>query len=280
MLHYYCLAHEPLRFPPDPRIIVVNLGRKGARLAPDDNTTLHAYDLVDDLAHLHRWLGGSLGNFAVLQHLKDTGAAPTDRVCISHYRRFLSPVKFGVESLAEPEIRAISTAACARLDVYDSASNHPEPFLTAQPWNHGFGEGLSLRDQYARVHHLPDLERYTELAIELGATDPTSIKNAFDGKKFFPGGIEFTMCPVSVYLDRVGCLERLCRAYLERYNPVRRSDYQDRFLCYCNERLGSMFLEAELGLIGASKANCYGFMHTVSDTQEIEPGNWQPSDDN
>ncbi|MFT5743257.1 MAG: hypothetical protein ACI86S_001323 [Paracoccaceae bacterium] len=103
-LHYYCLAHAPPRFRLDPRITVIGLGSKGVALAPESSIFLHAYDLVPDLAGSHRWLGGSLGSFAVRRHLAQIRAAASDRVCISHYRRFVLPQKFGRDDENSPGV--------------------------------------------------------------------------------------------------------------------------------------------------------------------------------
>ncbi|MCG3267389.1 hypothetical protein [Yoonia sp. I 8.24] len=276
MLHYYCFAHEPIRFALDPRVVVVEMGPRGASKVEATNQVVHAYDLVEDLAKDHCWLGGSLGSFAVLRHLAQVGASPTDRVCISHYRRFLSPEQHGQDAASEPGIRTISTADCAVLNPYSLAESHALPILTSQPWTGGFGVGLSVRDQYARAHYLEDLDRYIALAVELGIVDQGKVAQYLDAPVFIPGGIEFSMCPVSIYVDIIQKIEKLNRAYLARFETAHRSDYQDRFLCYCNERLGSFFLSEAVLDLDAPEGDCAGYMHIVTPTQAIEPGIWQP----
>lgn len=276
MLHYYCFAHERPRFALDPRITIVELGERGAAQIDDRNPMVHAYDLVPDLAESHVWLGGSLGNFAVLQHLKRAGAAATDRVCISHYRRFLSPGMHGVSLPGEPGICNVSPEECQALDPYRLCLDYPGAYLTSQPWTDGFGEGMSVRDQYARAHYVDDLDRYMQLAQNLGIIESAAANSFLNGQAFIPGGIEFSMCPVATYTRVVGKIEALNRTYLARYEMHHRSAYQDRFLCYCNERLGSLLLAEVLKEASTGDVPTSGYMHIVSQSKRVQPGGWAP----
>ncbi|WP_131802299.1 hypothetical protein [Yoonia tamlensis] len=188
----------------------------------------------------------------------------------------MSPQKLGPDSHSEPGICAISSSDADDIDPYLIADNHPHAFLTAAPWADGFREGLSIRAQYARAHYAQDLDRYIALATELGLVEADEISQYLDNGHFIPGGIEFCMCPVSTYVDYVSKIETLNRAYLSRYQPVHRSDYQDRFLCYCNERLGSYFLMKLLQAMPDQGNDCAGYMHLVTATKAITPGDWRP----
>jgi hypothetical protein len=127
-------------------------------------------------------------------------------------------------------------------------------------------------DQYAKNHYVEDFLRYCAIAVELGVLDRNEVVIFFTQNMLIPGGAEFGVLPIPVFIDIVGRLESICKAFVDMHRPVSDEPYQSRALAFCNERLGSYLLMKRLTTdfrceVTALPSNFFGFMHTV-----VKPG--------
>ena len=260
----YCFAHQAVVIPP-PFGTLVELGAPGTVKDGRFERKINAYEVVPDGADYHPFMAGTLGSFAVLRDLQARDAPGDALVNITHYRRFMMPDALGVEAKNYPNMRLVTEAEARLLDTAKGLRRLREPFLFSQPVSQP-----SIIEGYGRAHHREDLENFADCAIVEGVITASERDAWFAGKTLIPGGVEYGVSPVSVYVEKVSQLERVSRRYLNRHRPVGDDPYQRRALNFLCERLGSLLLErafdAHFG--GTPPDEVFGFMHIVSDKRQ------------
>lgn len=148
------------------------------------------------------------------------------------------------------------------LDVSEIQGNISTPFLMPMPIVVG-----SIYKQYCASHRGADLLRYSALAVELDIIKQSEVLDFFNSDLMIPGGVEFGIYPVAIFVNIVSKLEEICLQFSRGNQPAALDRYQRRALAFCNERMGSYLLLKSLEQIcGANiPKEWFGHMHTISD---------------
>ena len=264
----FCIAHKPIEITLSSACTVIWLGpgdapRGGAQRC------IRAGEIEPELETWHPFLGGSAGTFAIESLLRESGTewSAADRVSILQYRKFVAPKAIGTKSTNYPGMYLIAADALRGLEVDTLQNSVHAPYLLSQPVSLG-----NLYAQYGSNHRVPDLLRYTAIAVELGIMTWQMSAEFFATSLFVPGGVEMGVYPVPVFLDAVEKMRRVSFEFLRSHRPVSSEPGQLRALAFCNERLGNYFLLRAL-LSGAGKVEpSFGFLHTVSEGDVYAPG--------
>jgi hypothetical protein len=121
--------------------------------------------------------------------------------------------------------------------------------------------------QYNQWHSAPDLLRYIAIALEFEIINKDDLLEFFSSALIIPGGIEFGIFPIPIYLDIITKLRRICFEFLKIHKPASSDPYQKRALSFCNERLGGYLLLKQLKSCypGEIFDRFFGYMHCLSD---------------
>ena len=229
----------------------------------DSRTVNHIYELSTDLDFWHNSLGGSSGTFAIATLLlkNENDWSEADSICINQYRKFISNMPLGAPSDNYPGMYMLPEATARDIDVYDLQQGISTPFLIANPINVG-----NTYLQYCESHQGQDLLRYIAIAIDRGHIDKTEASAFMNSSLLIPGGIEFGLYPIAVFLDIATKLQGICLEFLKASIPTNRNRYQRRALSFCNERLGSYLLMKVFSQLGADNIpkEWFGHIETVS----------------
>ena len=265
-LVYGCLTHVPLwiDFPAYVRPIYLGAAqREGA---------LNLRDLAPEWDRHHPVLAGLAGTCALKNYVRQQHpGARTVGVC--QYRKFIASARLGAASATFGPMNVLRKSDLARLSLHDLMAPRRTAFMIGLP-------GLLLHDgaertylqQYAAVHHVEDLLRFTAEAVALGVLDKGDVEPFFQSRLFFTGGVELGFYPAPFWLRAVTELEAVVRACIARH-PEPRTGPQARAWAFCAERLGSFVLARQLRLehAGVDWAREYlGQLYTVNETDGLE----------
>lgn len=265
----YCLAHKQPIIRPPSDCTLVELGPKSSVSSEGFSRKINAYDLCGYGSEMHSYLGGTLGSFAVLRDLETRNLHKSTRVNIVHYRRVLLPKRLGVLAPNYPDMRLLTPEAASALSLDEVYAKISTPALYSKPQRI-----KSTLRQYDKCHSIADLLRFLAAAVQVGAIDGSEINALLTDRSIIPGGIEFGVSPVRIYMETVKKLEDTCLAFLQDHRPYDTSAYQVRALNFCSERLGSYLLKKELANTYGRRMprRLYGYMHVVGDRGTYEQG--------
>ena len=263
----YCISHKNLMFKNHIDLKHVLLGdeliNQRAAFSPSKSVH-HVSEFARDLDFLHCMLAGSSGTFAIARLLRGTHDEwdETTSVAINQYRKFMSKEVWGAPSSNYPGMIMVPLNEATTLDVFDIQSRIATPFLMPAPIVVG-----NTYSQYCTAHRGQDFLRYIAIAIELEIIEHNQALEIFNSQLMIPGGIEFGIYPVAIFLDIIEKLERICLEFSKQHLPSSLDRYQRRALAFCNERMGSYLLLLALNQICGPQIppDWFGHMHTVSD---------------
>lgn len=262
----YCISHRPLLFKNNKEMRHILLGDEIIRHTDaftPSTVVNHVSDISTQLDFWHVALGGSSGTFAIAAILlHDANSwSDTDSICINQYRKFISRSNFGTQSANYPGMYMVPEDIAADIDVYEHQSDVSTPFLIANPINVG-----NLYTQYCVSHHGQDLLRYMAIAVDLGYIEHAEVGTMMNSDTLIPGGVEFGVYPVSVFLSIASKLQDICMGFLNSTSPTNKNRYQRRALSFCNERMGSYLLMKVFNQIGAANIpkEWFGTIQTIS----------------
>lgn len=224
----------------------------------------HISEIAPDLDYLHCMLAGSSGTFAIARILRgahDEWSEATS-VSISQYRKFMAKDVLGTPSINYPGMVMVPIDEAINIDVVEIQSNLKTPFLLPSPII-----VENTYNQYCTAHRGQDFLKYIAIAIDLGIIEDKQAIQIFNSDVMIPGGVEFGIYPVAIFLDIVEKLEKICLEFGEKNLPSSLDRYQRRALAFCNERMGSYLLLLALNQICGPQipSEWFGYMHTVSD---------------
>ncbi|MBP8285360.1 MAG: hypothetical protein KAX57_00820 [Rhodoferax sp.] len=263
----YCISHKPLMFRNNSQLRHILLGDellpKKEQFLPSESIH-HISEIAQDLDYLHCMLAGSSGTFAIARLLRGTHDEwdETTSVVINQYRKFMAKDTLGMKSINYPGMVMVPVDKAIDIDVFEIQANIKTPFLLPSPIVVG-----NTYNQYCTAHRGQDFLRYIAIAIDLGIIDHKQAGQIFNSEMMIPGGVEFGIYPVAIFLDVVEKLEKICLEFAKNNLPSSLDRYQRRALAFCNERMGSYLLLLTLNQICGAEISpeWFGYMHTVSD---------------
>lgn len=270
MINTFCIAHKKIVIPLTDEIKIIWLCEKFYEENYNVNTsTKNIYfisDISDDFDSWHNFLGGSSGAFAAEKIINesinlDKGWHYTDKISIIQYRKFISPVPMGAPSNVYPGMYIIHPDKINNINICNLQREVKNDFLLSQPVNIG-----GTYANYSACHYPSDLLRYLAIAIELNIISKQDSIEFITFPILIPGGIEFGIYPIPVFIEVIGKLRLVCMEFLKNHRPVSMKPEQRRALAFCNERLGSylLFKHLQEKYLGVLPADIFGYMHTVS----------------
>ncbi len=265
VIRQVCIGHKAFELPIPAHVPVIWLGT--AQVETHGPHTVHALNSISpELDTWHSLLGGSAGTFAAYLMLKSKliDWSPGDSISILQYRKFMACRPMGTEAKNYPGLYLVARADAAALDLDAIHAEVTTPYLLPQPLALG-----NLYAQYANCHRGTDLLRYTAIATELGVISEQETLAFFNSTHMIPGGIEFGIYPVPVFLEILEKVSAVAMAFLQQHRPVCLDAEQRRAVSFCNERLGSYLLTKRLeqDYQHAIPTNIFGYMHNVVDGQ-------------
>lgn len=270
-IHTFCITHKPLELPLPDDIPVVWLGS-----APIQTNGKHLVYPVGEISEefdvWHTFLGGSSGTFAINKMIRENLIEwqPNDRISIMQYRKFMAKTPMGIMSKNYPGLYLTTPSELKKFDFHALQKRISTPYLLPQPLKI---ENLYL--QYASCHCIPDLLRYTALAVDLNIINSNESFEFLNSTHLIPGGVEFGIYPIEVFMDIIEKLKTISIKFLKTHSLTSSNPYQRRGLSFCNERLGSYFLLKELNKEYKNNIpnEFLGFMHTVTEGDTYAGGN-------
>ena len=183
--------------------------------------------------------GASLAEYSQLfglAELIESGDFDADGLFLFQYRKFLSPITGGYESVA-PWVKILSPSNAA--DVFpdlESFNKHSDQMIIGSIFN--FGESIS--GNYSKVHVTEDLVTFSAACSESGAIPPSDIKLLASMHGIIPSP---ALCYISThhFLELMKPLKMACEAFMKHYH-VKRTGYQSRSTGYLLERLHSLLI--------------------------------------
>ena len=231
-LTYGCVTHGPRWLDYPAWVETIRLGE-----AQSDGG-LNLRDLAPEWVAYHPVIGGTAGAFA-LKNL--VAASPeTTHVGVCQYRKFVSNVR--LSRRVAPSYKVMDIVASRDLPTERLAAAlvpGGRDFLLPRPFT--FSNARKLDDylgQFARVHHVEDLLRFSAEAVEQQVLDKAEVEHFFGEDVLIVGGVELGIYPKPFWIAAVTAIENITRACVRRY-PVARTGYNARGWAFCSERLGS-----------------------------------------
>ncbi|MBY0455571.1 MAG: hypothetical protein K2Q11_11925 [Burkholderiaceae bacterium] len=261
MINTFCIAHKNIQIPIFDGLNIIWLG--GGGLSENSAKNIYISDVSDHLCSWHNFLGGSSGSFAIAEIFdKSNNWDSSDKISVIQYRKFISPVKLGKPSLVYPGMQVIDRLSASSLNLEEMQNSSAGNFLLSQPVNIG-----GIFSNYSSCHFPSDLLRYMAIAIDVGVLSNQSAVEFISFPILIPGGVEFGVYPISVFLEIINKLRLVCDEFLKFHRPVSINENQRRALAFCNERLGSYLLFKHIHHFydGVLPGNIFGYMHTISE---------------
>lgn len=263
----YCISHKPLLFKSNANLNHVLLGDEllnNRESFQPSHSVIHISNIGHDLDFLHPMLGGSAGTFAIARMLRSSHDQwdETTSVAINQYRKFMAADVLGTPSKNYPGMVMIPLNTAISLDITEIQILSTAPFLLPKPIVIG-----NTYTQYCTSHHGQDLLRFIATAIDLKIINHKQAIDILNSEIMIPGGSEFGIYPVAIFLDIVEKLEAICLEFTKTNRPSSLDRYQRRALAFCNERFGSYLLLLALNEICGPHIppEWFGYMHTISD---------------
>jgi hypothetical protein len=228
-IKYVCIGHKPPDFQPPLDYLMLcpeSLGLPNELVIRDDRFGSN-YD------------GASLAEYSQLfglAELIESGDFDADGLFLFQYRKFLSPITGGYESVA-PWVKVLSPSNAA--DVFpdlESFNKHSDQMIIGSIFN--FGESIS--DNYSKAHVTEDLVTFAAACSESGAIPPSDIKLLASMHGIIPSP---ALCyiPTHHFLELMKPLKMACEVFMKHYH-VKRTGYQSRSTGYLLERLHSLLI--------------------------------------
>ena len=258
----FCIAHKSLEFPLPEDAPIVWLGAAATPLNSPQKI-YRAAEISDEFDAWHNFLGGSSGSFLIEKMLCDHSIEWTanDRINIVQYRKFIAKKPMGILSKNYPGMYLIEPNNTKDINIKKINKDILTKYLIPQIIN---VENIYI--QYSASHKISDLLRYTALAIDLKIITSSESFEFLNSSYLIPGGIEFGVYPIPVFMRLIKDIRILSMTFLESNNPSSKSSFQRRALSFCNERLGSYLLLKELKKEYTNIPNeIFGYIHTVTE---------------
>lgn len=262
----FCLAHKPVLYNLPSDAVVIWAG-DGTPSALKPHRLYRVGDVSPELEAWHPFLAGCAGAFAAAQLLssKVISWEPGECINITQYRKFVYPNALG-HPTNFPGASAIKNEDAKYIDWVFLYENIKEPFLLPQELNFSqYKQNLFL--QYASCHHISDLMRYLAIAVEVGALNSKEVWDLQSSFIFSPGGTEFGLMPVDLFIHCAGILRKVSELFVKRHLPQSPHVGQRRAVAFCNERLGSFLINRYIKnyYSGLVPDEIRGVMHVVTD---------------
>lgn len=269
-VHSFCVSHKPLMFHPPLGTQILYLGSE-AKLYVGQNpeyASSHISDFYADLDAHHNFLTGCSGTFAIAR-LFESGQIPysnEDSIYISQYRKFMLLDALGKPAIGYPAMQLVLPSELNGIGdiIVDNISRCPQGFMLTKPM-----ELQNLFYHYAVGHKPADLLRYVAIALNTGILQPAELLDFLNRPIIIPGGAQFGLYPIDVFLSISKQLEAISLEFLRLHAPSDLSVYQRRAVSFCNERMGSYLLEKQIrqNFNGELPNEFFGFMHTIIDNE-------------
>ena len=178
------------------------------------------------------------------------------------YRKFMAHTPIGTSAKNYPGLYLVNQSDLVNFDLLTIHSAVVTPYLLPQPLQIN-----NLYLQYAACHGISDLLRYTALAIDLNVISSSESHDFLNSTHMIPGGIEFGIYPVVVFMNLIKKIQTVSMAFLKTHNPSVLKTNQRRAVSFCNERLGSFLLTKHLQHEFNNKIpnELFGYMHAVTE---------------
>lgn len=229
IIKYVCIGHKPPDFQPPLDYLMLcpePLGLPNEMVIRDDRFGAN-FD------------GASLAEYSQLfgfAELIESGDFDADGLFLFQYRKFLSPIIGGYESVA-PWVKVLSPKNAA--DVFpgiETIHNHSNQLIVGSIYN--FGESIS--DNYSKAHVTEDLVTFAAACADSGVITPSDIKLLASMHGIIPSP---ALCyiPTSNFVELMKPLKMVCESFMKHYH-VKRTGYQSRSTGYLLERLHSLLI--------------------------------------
>lgn len=262
MIHTFCISHKKIQIPLSKDINIIWLGSDERYEENAEN--FYISKISDEFHAWHNFLGGSSGTFAIEKIISENEKYwnPEDKISIIQYRKFISKKPLGKPSKVYVGMQIISQLDALKINISDVQEPLESDFLLSQPINI-----KSTYTNYSSCHFPSDLLRYIAIAIDTNVISKSESVDFINFPLLIPGGSEFGIYPISVFMDITRKLKLVCLEYLKYHHPASLKGEQRRALAFCNERLGSYLLLKHLVAIyqDSLPANMFGYMHTISE---------------
>ena len=226
---YVCIGHKPPDFQPPTNYLMLCPESMGLpnEIVISDNRFGSNYD------------GASLAEYSQLfglAELIESGDFDADGLFLFQYRKFLSPITAGYESVA-PWVKVLSSNNAA--DIFPNLgiiNSYSDQMIIGSIFN--FGESIS--DNYSKAHVTEDLVTFAAACAESGSIPPSDIKLLASMNGIIPSP---ALCYISVsnFLELMKPLKLACKSFMKHYY-VKRTGYQSRSTGYLLERLHSLLI--------------------------------------
>jgi hypothetical protein len=234
-LTYGCITHGPRWVDYPAWVATIRLGEAQCEGG------LNLRDLAPEWVAYHPVLGGAAGTFA-LKNLVASSPATT-HVGVCQYRKFVSNAR--ISRRVAPSYKVMDIVASRDLSAGRLAAvlvPGGRDFLVTRPF--AFSNSRKLDDylgQFARVHNVEDLLRFSAEAVEQQVLDKAEVEHFFGEDVLIAGGVELGIYPAPFWIAAVTAIENITRACVRRYS-IARTGYNARGWAFCSERLGSYLL--------------------------------------
>ena len=183
--------------------------------------------------------GSSLAEYSQLFGLHDkllSGDIVADELYLFQYRKFLSPMYGGLESVS-PWIRVLTPEIVS--GIFPS-EEHLVTFRTRLAVGSLFGLGNSISGNYALVHVIDDLVMFSAACAASGFLTPKDISSLATLRGIIPSP---AVCYINaeLFVRIMDILKSVWNNYYPHYQIVR-TGYQRRVAGYLMERLHSLLL--------------------------------------
>jgi hypothetical protein len=234
-LIYGCVTHGPRWLDYPAWVQTIRLGEA------QSEGGLNLRDLAPEWEAHHAVVGGTAGTFA-LKNLVAASPATT-HVGVCQYRKFVSNVR--ISDRVAPSYKVMDLVASRDLPADRLAAvlaPGGRDFLVTRPFTFSNSRKLDVYlGQFARVHRVEDLLRFSAEAVEQQVLDKAEVEHFFCEDVLIVGGVELGVYPAPFWLAAVTAIENITRACVQRY-PTARTGYNARGWAFCSERLGSYLL--------------------------------------
>ncbi len=227
---------------------------------------LSVKEKYDDLDYYRPQLLGAAGSIAARRFFQENPPSNPENLIIiqTSYRKFVANVKIGKPSVKIPGLMLID-----EFMNIDSSKLMPKKdgFLLPAPLNIN-----STSINYAICHKIPDLLRYTAIAVELGVLNELECIEFLNCPLLIPCGAELGVLPYLIWDQIISDLERVNLETCSKHNPVLLDRYQRRAVAFCAERLGSFLLLKKLNSIYGRylPKEIFGYMTAVINSNESD----------
>jgi hypothetical protein len=171
-----------------------------------------------------------------LAELINSGDIKVDALYLFQYRKFLSPLTGGFDSIAE-WVKILSPRLAIDLfpqeAIFEEITND---LIVGSIFN--FGESIS--DNYSKAHVTEDLVTFSAACFESGELSNSDIKQLASMRGIIPSP---ALCYIKVdlFLEIMKILENVCMVFIKNYY-TKREGYQSRSTGYLLERLHSLII--------------------------------------